>query len=105
MTLRTEAGDSDTSSMRDRCREPTGIAGFQIALDQLAENLLAPGVEHAQKILCLLRSLVDHLAPSNLLARQLPANLGVNIACAKAGRHVLDRQRPSAALVIAILKR
>jgi len=49
MTLRTEAGDRPTASMRDKSRE-RGASRLQIALDDLAEDVLAAGVELAQEI-------------------------------------------------------
>jgi hypothetical protein len=47
MTLRTEAGDSDIGSMRDRLREPSG-SPLQIAFDNTAEDF-ASTVRQAQK--------------------------------------------------------
>ena len=45
MTLRIEAGESAIGRMRDRLREPTGLAGREIALDDLAEDLAGAVVQ------------------------------------------------------------
>ena len=50
MTLRTEAGDSPTSSMRRQVARPDRRAGFEVALDQPLEDVLAAGVEDREKV-------------------------------------------------------